>query len=327
MEFNKKVLAFFFVTILVLLPYFLITYTEERTQFVVREDTAARRKVHDPGDSNTYCIYLITRDQVSNYWQHIDAGCQKAVRELGNVDYHWIAPPKNNVEEQRELIRQAATDGAEAILLVASSYTELNDVLDSVVAAGVRLIYVDSSANYPALADLVTDNVAAGRIAGGTMLHALEEAGIKNGTIGLAAGSINGKNATLRSQGFREVFQGTGFTIAPTVAHDGIRENIENEVKNHPEYVAFFGANEQVTWIIAEQIQESKSNQIIVGFDTSDYTLSLIQKGVIYATIQQNTEKMGYEGIMLAVASLKGEDIGMYKKTDMGVNVITRSRL
>lgn len=328
MGFKKNFLIFFFVTILGFLLFFLISSTDkEGTQVLVREDTTARGKMHVLNDSETYCIYLITRDQVSNYWQQIDAGCQKAVLELGNVDYHWTAPPKNNVDEQREFIQQAVTDGAEAILLSASSSTELNDVLDKVAAAGIRLIYVDGAASHPALAELVTDNLAAGRIAGNTMLHALEKAGIKNGTIGIAAGSSNGKNAILRSQGFREAFQGTEFTIAPTVAHDGNRETIENEVNNHPEYVAFFGANEQVTWIIAEQVQESKSNQIIVGFDTSDYTLSLIQKGVIYATIQQNTEKMGYGGIMLAVASLRGEDIGKDRKVDMGVNVITKDQL
>ncbi len=327
MGFKKNELTFISVIIFGFLLFSLIGHMEERTQVVVREDTTSRVKKHAPVDSETFCVYLITRDQVSNYWQQIDIGCQKAVQELGNIDYHWTAPPKNNVEDQREVIQQAVNDGAEAILLAASSYTELNDVLDKATAAGIRLIYVDSPASHPALAELVTDNVDAGRIAGRTMLQALEEAGIKNGTIGLAAGSSNGKNATLRSQGFREIFQGTGFTVAPTVAHDGNRENIEKEVINHPEYVGFFGANEQVTWIISEQVQASRRKSIIVGFDTSDFTLSMIQKGIIYATIQQNTEKMGYEGIMLAVASLRGESVGADKKKDMGVNVITKNRL
>lgn len=48
------------------------------------------------GDDTTaggnHKIYLITMDQMDQHWVNVDAGCKKAVEELGNVDYTWLAP-------------------------------------------------------------------------------------------------------------------------------------------------------------------------------------------------------------------------------------------
>ncbi len=295
--------------------------------FVVRNDSTLNfQSPQNQGDIK-YSIYLITMDQVSNYWQHIDAGCQKAAREIGGIDYHWTAPPKNNAADQCRFIDQAVADGADAILLSASSPTALNESLERAKQAGVRLIYVDSAATFEATTSLVTDNHTAGKKAGDTMKKALSEAGITSGTIGLVVGSSNGKNAILRDQGFRDAFEGTNFTIAPTVAQNGNPHNIEQEVTAHPEYVAFFGANEQVTRIISKLIMESGTKQIIVGFDTSDYTLSMIQRGVIYATMQQRPEQMGYNGMHIAVDSLAKDPEYTFPPTDMGVKVITKESI
>ncbi len=103
METKKYYLPFSLAVILGFLPFFFGGCMEERTQIEVREDTTARSLPHAEDDSK-YCIYLITMDQVSDYWRHIDAGCRKAVRELGNVDYHWSAPPMNDIEEQRQIL-------------------------------------------------------------------------------------------------------------------------------------------------------------------------------------------------------------------------------
>ncbi|MBR4694724.1 MAG: substrate-binding domain-containing protein [Selenomonadaceae bacterium] len=292
---------------------------------VVREDTTAPPK--QGAEEYNYKIYLITMDQASNYWQHIDSGCRKAVREIGGIDYHWIAPVKNNIADQRECIDRAVESGAHAILLSASSPTELEGSLANATQAGIKLIYVDSTATHEAIASLVTDNEAAGKTAGKIMQKALAEAGITKGTIGVATGNSWGKNAKPRYKGFQDAFEGTEFTVAPPVAMDGNRKNIEEEVATHPEYVAFFGANEQTTRIMSEQIQSMGRKQIIIGFDTSDFTLSMIQQGIIYATIQQNPERMGYEGVSIAVSAMKGEYAPSNANEDMGVTVITRDKI
>ena len=60
----------------------------------------------------------------------------------------------------------------------------------------------------------------------------------------------------------------------------------------------------------------------IVGFDTSDTVLGYISEGIISATMAQNPDTMGYEGMKTAVKALNGEDTGE-ESIDTGVSVIT----
>ncbi len=293
--------------------------------FAVREDSTRKSIKEDPANIK-YVIYLITMNQASNYWQQIDAGCKKAVKDLGGIDYHWIAPPKTNIAEQRECIDQAVAAGANAILLSAASETDLEDSLEAATAAGVKLIYVDSTALYPATATLATDNVAAGKIAAKTMKAALVEAGILDGVIGVAAGG-RGQATTHRDRGFREEMEGSGYIVAPTFDMNGEQQNIKNAVKAHPDFVAFFGSNEQCTWALSSQVYDSGSNQLIIGFDTSDRTLDMMKKGVIYATMQQKPQQMGYGAIKIAVDALSGRFTQNGVVMDMGVSVITRNMI
>ena len=302
-------------------------YNSSASVVEVREDLTKREMAPTAATNGIYSIYLITMDQVSNYWQRIDAGCRSAVRDIGGIEYHWTAPLKNDVTKQKQCIEQAIEAGADAILLSAASATELEDALKDADKAGVKLVYVDSAANHDAVAALGTDNEAAGRKAAEVMKRALSEAGVTNGTIGIAIGSTKGKNGVLRERGFLAGFQETDFKVGPTVAQNGNPENIKAYMEEHPEYVAFFGANEQTTKILSEQVQLYNVRPIIIGFDTSDFTLSMIQQGVIYATIKQNTEKMGYEGISVAMAALKGEYKNNGAEIDTGVSVITKDKL
>lgn len=296
-------------------------------EVTVRTDTTDKDE-NAESKNHKYVIYLITMNQGSNYWQQINIGCEKAAQELGSdVLYKWTAPLNPTDEEQAECVDKAVADGANAIVISARSPEGINQSLKRAAEAGVKIVYVDNAATFTGVATLLTDNEVAGRLAGQTMLKALKEANITSGVIGLGANTV-ARNGVLRDKGFREAFVGTPFTVAPTVPMDGKRENIKEMVIEHPEYIAFFGANEQITGVISKQVKESGSKQIIVGFDTSDYTLSMIHEGVIYATMQQNPKKMGHDGLIIAFKSLKGE----YKEPpgkiiDTGVEVITRDEI
>ena len=314
------------VSLTVLSVFFLGGCFSSKPSFEVRNDLTKRDIAPRVTADGKYNIYLITMDQISEYWQNIDSGCKAAAKNVGDVNYQWIAPSKNEVTKQRESIEQAMNAGADAILLSASSATGLNGILQNVTDAGIKLIYVDSDATHDATATILTDNELAGRIAADTMKQALANAGITQGKIGIGVSSSKVKNAILRDKGFREAFSGTMFEVAPTVDFDSDRRNIERYVSAHRDCVAFFGGNEQVTQIFGEQVQAEGISPIIVGFDASDYTLSMVQQGVIYATLQQKPEDMGYEGITIAVSALKGEYRNIGAEIYTKVNVITKDK-
>jgi len=295
----------------------------DQSGVAVRGDNHAQEPAKTTNPDGQYKIYLITMDQGSNYWQLIDEGCREAVKDIGGIEYKWLAPKNHDAKEQGECVDKAVADGVDAIIIAAITPTDVNPNLDKADKAGIKIVYVDSAASYEGVATLITDNERAGKIAGETMRKALDEAGITSGTIGIYSIGKT-QNAILRDAGFRIAFSDTAFTVAPTVFSDSTRQNIKDDVAAHPEYVGLFGTNGQMCQMVVEQVKESGTHQRIIGFDTADFTLAMIKEGVVYATMQQKPKEMGREGMEIAVKALRGEFTEKNFLKDMGVNVLTK---
>lgn len=295
---------------------------------VVIEETnhVDSNKLNDDAQ-NAYKIYLITMDLADDFWKSIDSGCRKAVADLGGIDYKWIGPDINEDAPQRRCIEQAINEGADAILLAASSPKGVNESLEKAAKAGVKIIYVDNAADFDCVAFLATDNELAGMIAGETMKTALIESRITSGTIGLMVNKDNVTSTALRVKGFRKIFEDTNFNLDNTFFMEDDPQRIKTFVKEHPEYIAFFGSNERTALALGEQIRDSDSKQILVGFDTSDAVLTLLYDGAMYATLQQKPEVMGYDGIRIALEALKGNYTGKNAVIDTGVKVIYKDSI
>lgn len=297
------------------------------TPDIVVIDDSSVKSTENHVAENSHKIYLITMDLADDFWKSIDSGCRKAVEEFGNTDYKWIAPDVNEDLPQRICIEKAVADGADAILLAASSPKGVNESLEKAAQAGVKIIFVDNAAEFDCVAFLATNNELAGRVAGETMKKALNEAGITSGTIGLTVNKANVTSTRLRVKGFREIFEGSNFELTETFFMEDDPQRVKNFVKEHPEYVAFFGSNERTALALGEQIQNSNSTQIIVGFDTSDAILNLLNEGVLYATMQQKPQLMGYNGIKIALEALQGTYTEKNVSVDTGISVLYKDSI
>ncbi|MGN0740184.1 MAG: ABC transporter substrate-binding protein [Treponema sp.] len=268
-------------------------------------------------------IQLITMDQMDQYWANIDKGCKKAAAELGNVSYCWNAPTVKDDAQQIECINNAIAQGVDAILLAANGPDAVTSALKAASSEGVKIIYVDSPANYPAVATLGTDNTAAGKTAGEQMLKALKAKGITSGNIGVISVNSATASTVARENGFRSAFLGTGFKILETQYCDGDTSRSKDAAANFitQGVVGLFGANEGSTVGIGNAIHESGSKAVGVGFDNSDMIQQLIKQGYLLCTMSQNPEVMGYEGIKIAVDAVSGKKISK-TNIDTGVSVL-----
>lgn len=177
-------------------------------------------------ESKDIKIALITMDSIDQHWITLNEGAQKAAEELG-VTVTFMAPNTKDDAQQIEQVNNAVSAGCQAIIVAANGPDAISSALNEAIAAGVKVVYVDSPANVEAEATFSTDNKA-------------------------ADGSV-----------------------------------------------------------------------IVVGFDKSDAILGLIEDGFVLATMAQNPDVMGYEGVRAAVAALNGEDLGG-AVTDTGVSVLTK---
>ncbi len=278
--------------------------------------------------SGGYNVQLITMDQMDQHWANVDKGAQKAVAELGNITYRWNAPAVKDDAQQIECINNAIAQGADAILLAANGPDAVTAALREATDAGVKIIYVDSAANYPGEATFATDNQAAGKTAGEQMLNALTAKGITSGNIGVISVNAATASTVARETGFREAFEGTAFTILETQYCDGDASRSKDAAANFitQGVVGLFGANEGSTVGIGNAIHESGLDIIGVGFDKSDMIQQLIKEGYLLCTMAQNPDVMGYEGVKAAAKVLAGENLGG-QVIDTGVSVLTKDNI
>lgn len=278
--------------------------------------------------ADSYKVYLITMDQMDQHWVNVDAGCQKAAKELGNVEYKWLAPDVKDDAKQIECINNAVADEADAILLAANGPDAVTAALEEAVAAGVKIVYVDSAADFEGEATFSTDNEAAGKKAGEEMLKGLQAAGVTSGKIGVINVNAATVSCVARETGFRAAFKGSKFELLETQYGEGDAAKSKDIAANYitSGCVGIFGANEGSTTGIGNANQEEGGEVIGVGFDKSDTVLSLIKEGNLLATMAQNPDVMGYEGLKAAVEALGGKDLGG-AVTDTGVSVVTKDTL
>ncbi|MCL2866705.1 MAG: substrate-binding domain-containing protein [Clostridia bacterium] len=269
-------------------------------------------------------IALITMDSIDQHWIALHEGAQEAAEEFG-VDVRFMSPNVKDDAQQIECVNNAVSAGAKAIVVAANGPDAISAALNEAKEAGIKIVYVDSPANVEAEATFSTNNKAAGKTAGEEMIAYLAAADITEGTIGIINVNAATDSCVQREAGFREAFDGTAFTLLETQYGDGDAAKSQTIAENYitQGVVAIFGCNEGSTTGAGNAIKASGQDIIGVGFDKSDAIMGLIEDGFLLATMAQNPDLMGYEGVKAAVAAIAGEDLGG-KVVDTGVSVLVK---
>ncbi len=270
-------------------------------------------------------IALITMDSIDQHWITLNEGAQKAAKELG-VNVQFMSPNTKDDAQQIECVNNAVSAGAKAIIVAANGPDAISSALKEAQGKGVKIVYVDSPANVEAEATFSTDNKAAGKTAGEEMKKALEAKGATSGKIGIINVNAATDSCVMREEGFRSAFEGSGFELLETQYGEGDAAKSQSIAENYitQGVVGIFGCNEGSTTGAGNAIKATGKADIIgVGFDKSDAILGLIDDGFLLATMAQNPDVMGYEGVKAAVKAINGESLGG-KVTDTGVSVLAK---
>lgn len=275
-----------------------------------------------------YKIALITMDSVDQHWVSLKEGAEEEAKADG-VTVDFMAPDVKDDAKQIECINNAVAGGYDAILVAANSEDAVSGALQEAVDAGIKIVYVDSPANVEAEVTFSTDNKAAGKTAGEEMIKALEDKGIKDGSIGIVNINTSTNSTIQREEGFREALEGTDYELLETQYCEGDAAKAQTIAENYitEGVVGIFGANEGAATGTGNAIKASGSDEIVgVGFDKSDTLKGLIEDGYLVCTMAQNPDQMGKLGVQACIKALNGEDLGG-EVTDTGVSVLTKEAL
>ena len=275
-----------------------------------------------------YKIALITMDSVDQHWVSLKEGAEEEAKADG-VTVDFMAPDVKDDAKQIECINNAVAGGYDALMVAANSEDAVSGALQEAVDAGIKIVYVDSPANVEAEATFSTDNKAAGKTAGEEMIKALEDKGIKDGSIGIVNINTSTNSTIQREEGFREALEGTDYGLLETQYCEGDAAKAQTIAENYitEGVVGIFGANEGAATGTGNAIKASGSDEIVgVGFDKSDTLKGLIEDGYLVCTMAQNPDQMGKLGVQACIKALNGEDLGG-EVTDTGVSVLTKEAL
>lgn len=274
----------------------------------------------------TWNISLITMDSMDQHWVSCFEGAKDAANELA-VRVTFDSPDTKDDHKQIEKINNAVAAGKDGILLAANAQDAPVTALKEASASGVKIMYVDSPANFDTLRLFATDNYVGGQKIGERLLKELQAKGVTSGKIGIIGVNQATESCNTREYGFRDAFEGKGYTLLETQYCDGDATRAKEIADNYIAQgcVAVYGSNEGSTVGAGNAAKEAIKAGIKViacGSDASDTNMQLIKDGALLCIMGQNPYQMGYQGVYAMVDLLNGKDLGGYKYVDTGVNVI-----
>jgi len=252
-------------------------------------------------------------NNASDFWTIARKGTEKADQELADVTVEFKIPSDGTAAEQKRVVDDLLAKGVQGIAISPVDPDNQTQMIND-AAGKVLVVTQDSDAPNSNRAFYVgTDNVAAGRQAGQLIKEALPQ----GGKIMLFVGKLDARNAQERSQGIKEVLQGTNIQIIDTRTDDTDRvrakSNVSDTLVRYPDVAALVGLWSYNGPAILNAVREAgKTGQVkIIAFDEEDETLAGVKDGSIYATVVQQPYEFGYQAIKMMHSWIKGDKSGV----------------
>lgn len=263
-------------------------------------------------------------DSTNDFWKALILGTKMAAKEY-NADIEIKAPAEeNDIERQNELLKEAISEEPDAILFSPSSFTESNDLLKEAKEKGIRISFIDSYTEEK-VQDLTvaTDNLEAGEKLGkfaATLLGPDDQIAIVAHVKGVST-------AVEREEGFRKGLGDLAKNIVEVVYCDSqyekSRKLTQELMEKYPNLKMVAGMNEYSSVGAARAVKAAgaKDRIQVVGVDSSQEAVQLMENGVFKGLVVQKAFKMGYIGIKETILMLRGKSYE--KDVNSGCELVT----
>jgi ribose transport system substrate-binding protein len=287
--------------------------------------------------SADYQIAVIPKGTTHEYWKSINAGAVKAQRELAaagtNVTIIWKGPLlEDDREQQIQVVENFVGRGVSAIVLAPLDSRALVAPVEDAVNAGIPVVIIDSALKSAKPSSTVaTDNRKGGQLGArrlGTLLGGKGRAVMLRYEVGSAS-------TEEREAGFLEVMKSEfpGVELVSTDQYGGAtRETAFKAAQNllnrfGARMDGIFAPNESTAsgTLLALREQGLAGKVRFVGFDANDQLVKALRTGDIQGLVVQDPVKMGYLGVMTAVAVLRHEKVAA--SIDTGVGLVTEENM
>ena len=249
---------------------------------------------------------FVVKDMTNPYYWRMRAGAEQAAKDLG-VNFSWVAAQFNgDIEGQIGIVEAQLAMRPDALILVPMNANALIPKVKEANSLGIPVINPDT------------------RLAGGDVVSfvGLDERSsaiqmakfiVKhfNGKVKLAIleGFRGSSTAEERLLGFREIFDaepGVKVLASQTADWDcekGLKVT-EDILQAHPDIQLIVASNDEMALGAIQAIKSAgRTKQVFVtGDDTIPAALQALKDGELLATIDGNTDKVGYNAVQVVSA-------------------------
>lgn len=280
-------------------------------------------------DKDVY-IAVISKGFQHEFWQTVKLGSDTASKELGIRSTFEGPANESMIAEQIDMVENAITKGATAILLAALDTEALIPVVEKAKSKGIPVVMFDSNINSDIpLSFVATDNKAAGGVAAEKLGMELDG----KGTVGVVAHNAGTSTAQQRRDGFMEKMKEMypNIKVLEPVYSDGDHQKAMDKstdmMQSNPDLSAIYATNEGSAIGVATAVDaKGKIGKVkVVGFDSSEAEIEFLKNGVVQGFVVQNPFNMGYLGIKALYEVLQGNSID--SRIDTGATYVTLENL
>jgi ribose transport system substrate-binding protein len=282
-------------------------------------------------------IPIIVKDTTSFYWQTVLAGARKAGQDFGVNVVELGAQSESDTTGQISILENAVSSNPTAVVIAPTNFAGLGRAIDE-AAKKTKIIGIDSAADSKALTSfLATDNRQAGRIAADILAERIQKTyADAEGDVALITSLPGIAALDQRAKGFKEQLAAKygALNIVAEKFADGqaptSRNIMADIIAAYPELRGVFASNLIMAQGAAQAVAEHKTNKTgdkinLVGFDSDEQLVKLLQDGTIAALVVQDPFRMGYDGVKTALAASKGEQVPA--NIDTGAYLITKANM
>lgn len=263
-------------------------------------------------------------DGTNDFWSSLISGTRMAAKEY-DVSLEISAPDKEqDVIRQNEILAEAIAKKPDAILISPSSFTESTELLKEAEKKGIPLVFIDSYIEEP-LQELTvaTDNLEVGKRLGEYAGQLIDEK-TKIAIVGHVQGV---STAVEREQGFRDGLGTKAENIMEVVfcgsMYEKAYELTMELMDKYPDLGLIAGLNEYSSVGAARAVKEigAEDRIKVVGVDSSQEAVQMMEQGIFQGIVVQKAFKMGYVGVQETVRMLRGEEVN--ETIDSGCELVT----
>jgi len=282
-------------------------------------------------DGKKRMVAVIPKGTIHEFWKSVHAGAVKAGREE-DADILWQGPAKEDDRTgQIEVVQNFTSRGLDAIVLAPLDDKALARPVEAAVKRGIKVVIIDSDLKSKAMSSFVaTDNYEAGRLAAKRMGELFPEGG-RIMVMRYLEGSASNAN---RENGFLDGLKESApkCTVISSNQHAGVTaesalKTAQNLLNRFPKVDGIFTPNAPTGFgmLRALQISGRAGKVKLIAFDATEPLLNALETGQVAGLVVQDPFLMGYLGVKIALAAVRGETVK--ERIDTGARFITAGNL